>query len=411
MRGSAPSTPSSISLPLCFDLSVQAVDKSNARLASTRSESGKIFESNDMRNHVVLGGANVLLPLGQCKKVVSMGFQRQGGGFVLALASAGIALIASCALGEYFLRFHSDYGIRSVVRYAKGRHKTTRDASQENVQRAITEHYRRIAAQLASPVPTILAVGDSITAGGPGLPNGEAKYTAVLERLLRAQGYPHQVIPFGIGGTAVNDQIGIYRAVKRRKFSAVILQICNNDFYELSRLTRSSEKYWEYRQIRDVVPLLPAFVELPGYTSLLASSLLAQAVNDASYRVVVAINPHVRKSITYAVLHEKKYADSLQVFLELVGNLPLVMVYFPAIFHGMPVNDVADRGEEDRRISAFLSKQALRYEKPLVDLLPVYARLGHERIFLRDDIHPNALAHSEAGRLLFDVLHRQRMLK
>ena len=83
-------------------------------------------------------------------------------------------------------------------------------------------------AAVAAPVPSILVVGDSLSAGyGIDLRDG---WVTLLQQRLTRQGYPHAVVNASISGdTTAGGRARLPAALKRHRPQIVILELGGND--------------------------------------------------------------------------------------------------------------------------------------------------------------------------------------
>ncbi|HVE51580.1 MAG TPA: arylesterase [Casimicrobiaceae bacterium] len=80
----------------------------------------------------------------------------------------------------------------------------------------------------AAPAPTIVVVGDSISAGY-GLAPGEV-WVNLLERRIKQEGYPHRVVNASItGDTTAGGRARLPQLLKEQKPAIVVIELGGND--------------------------------------------------------------------------------------------------------------------------------------------------------------------------------------
>jgi acyl-CoA thioesterase I len=84
-----------------------------------------------------------------------------------------------------------------------------------------------LALQVESPRPTILAIGDSMTAGY-GVP-AESSYPAQLEMELKKRGYDYRVVNYGLTGSTTAQALGRMTRALGLQAEIVIIQLGGND--------------------------------------------------------------------------------------------------------------------------------------------------------------------------------------
>lgn len=81
--------------------------------------------------------------------------------------------------------------------------------------------------QAAAPVPTIVAIGDSMTAGY-GV-EGELSYPAQLEQALKSRGYQYRVANLGVSGSTTTQAMSRMTRALGMQPEIVIIQLGGND--------------------------------------------------------------------------------------------------------------------------------------------------------------------------------------
>lgn len=240
--------------------------------------------------------------------------------------------------------------------------------------------------QKTREISRICAIGDSITFGY-GIKNLEDRYTEILEKSLRREGYKVEVYNLAISGANFRDAVSTYKQYKFLNCDIILYQYVLNDI-------RDNEQQAKILEENSKV-----------------SPLIKKALGASYFFDFVYWRLNQRYNDSFAKLQEIDFADfenqeklknhlsEISKFLEEIksDNKKIIVVIFP-MFYSLDNNYP---GWIHTLIEAYFTKEGAT----VVDLLPL--AIGKNLKDLRAsrfDAHPNEYFHNLTAKRIHDSL-------
>ena len=252
----------------------------------------------------------------------------------------------------------------------------------------------------------ILCIGDSSTFGQ--FVNDEDTLAAILERLLRQEHFPVEVINGGVPGTTIVDQVEILQRSLSLAPDIVILTFSENDITDLEAEPSQFVALSENRRVKGQTGLKTVY-ELVRDTALFNYFLKVRATWK-TYSVPQVSTAEVRASHEGSdTRHERlwtTYSHHLDAMRQTLSSRNIRM-----IFNGYPTHQRigADTFTDDRSRVQLSRAEALARNMgiPTVSLLPSFRETGltkEELYHLPYDGHANKMGYLVQAQALLPIV-------